>query len=188
MALIFPAEFMGETSKARARREREGWFEKYAPANKPGIDIACGHDPLNDSFQRWDKEFGDGDATILAGVPPNTFYTVYASHVLEHLTNARQAIARWYEVLQPGGHLIILVPHRDLYEQRTELPSFNPDHLSFWLPDQEEPPDTKSLKKEVLETIPEAQIVILRILDEQFIPGMCHPYNEYSIEMIVRKP
>jgi hypothetical protein len=39
--------FAGETSKARERRLREGWFELFAPEQLNGIDIGCQHDPLN---------------------------------------------------------------------------------------------------------------------------------------------
>jgi SAM-dependent methyltransferase len=184
--------YQGETHKSRARRLREGWFEKYAPEDKVGLDIGCQNDPLHMTFRRWDTMFGDGDATELNGVEPETFFTVYASHVLEHIPYRRRAIRRWYEVLQPGGHLIILVPHRDMYEQKRTLPSDrNHEHVSFWLPDDEEPPCTKSLKKEILAAIPNADIVSLQVLDEGFHPDKGpkkHPVGEYSIEAIVKKP
>ena len=192
MEAKFIAVYEGETSKARKRREREGWFEKYAPPNMSGIDLGCGPDPLNHTFRRWDSSYGEGDATILEGVPPNTFHTVYASHILEHLQYPRQGIARWYEVLRPEGHLIIIVPHRDLYEQKKEMPSaINPWHKTFWLPEEEDYPWTKSLKHEVLAAIPNANIVLLRVCDDGYKPGNMynnHPEGEYSIELIVQKP
>ncbi len=179
----------GETAKAYRRRVQEGWFEKYAPPHRSGVDIGCGSDPLNHSFRRWDRQYGEPDT--LDDVPPNIFHTVYCSHVLEHISDPQQAIANWYRVLMPGGHLIIMVPHRDLYEQRTELPSvLNRWHKHFWLPDQEEAPNTKSLKKEVLQAIPDADIVSLRVLDEGYKPGNkddWQPWGEYSIEIIIRK-
>lgn len=182
----------GETTKAHKRRVREGWYDKYAPSHRSGIDIGSGPDPINHSFRRWDKRYGEGDGVILEGVPPNTFHTVYCSHVLEHIDDTQRAIARWYEVLRPGGHLIIMVPHRDLYEQKKELPSyFNIWHKHFWLPEQEEAPCTKSLKKEVLQAIPDANIVSLRVLDEGYVPGDMydlHALGEYSIEIIIQKP
>lgn len=182
----------GETAKARGRREREGWFEQYAPPHRSGIDIGCGPDPLNASFRRWDTMYGEGDGAILAGVPPCTFHTVYASHVLEHIEDTQQALRRWYEVVRPGGHLIVIVPHRDLYEQRKTLPSiFNPWHKHFWLPEDPELPHTRGLKEEVLRAIPDADIVSLRVLDEGYRPGdLFSPsaMGEYSIEIIVKKP
>lgn len=185
-------EYKGETGKARKRRLEEGWFEKYAPESQIGLDIGAGDDPLNQTFRRWDQKHGDGDGAVLEGIEPNTFQTVYASHVLEHIPAPRPAIRRWLEVVKPGGHLIILVPHRDLYEKKKELPScWNHDHKYLWLPDEEEFPYTKSLKKEVTESISDEVAVIesLRVLDQGYNgrgPDD-HPWGEYSIEIIVRK-
>lgn len=39
-----------------------------------------------------------------------SFEVVIASHVLEHLETAEQALADWYRVLRPGGLLLIGVP------------------------------------------------------------------------------
>lgn len=183
--------YKGETSKARPRRLREGWYEKYAPEDKVGIDLGAQVDALNNTFRRFDFVFGDGDATDMIGIPDNTFWTVYASHILEHLKFPQKAIRRWYQILKPGGHLIICVPHRDLYEKKKLPPSnWNPEHTYFWLPDQEEPPATKSLKNEVLTAVPNANIVDLRVLDEGYdysIPPEHHSIGEYSIECVIRK-
>lgn len=190
--IVFP----GETSKAHVRRLAEGWY-KYAPDDKIGLDIGCKDDPINKTFRRWDLDLGDGDATYLEGLETNKYWTVYASHVLEHLQYPRKAIRRWYEVLRPGGHLIIMVPHRDLYEQRVILPSrWNQDHKSFWLPDEEDLPCTKSLRKEILAAIPGANIVVFQVLQDgyraQFGRGVepycSHPVGEHSIEAIIKKP
>jgi len=190
----------GETEKSHARRVREGWFDKYAPADKPGLDIGCRNDPLNWTFRRWEIQFGDGDGAALEGVPSETYDTVYASHVLEHLPYHRQALRRWYEVLKYEGHLIVCVPHRDLYEKKKSLPSYwNDEHCRFWLPDDEQPPGTLCLKKEMLLALPNADIVSYRVLDEGYCDnskpgpdgneffGHNHPCGEYAIEMIVKK-
>ena len=39
-----------------------------------------------------------------------SFDLVIASHVLEHLSNAREALADWYRLLAPGGALLLGVP------------------------------------------------------------------------------
>lgn len=183
--------FKGETSKAHKRRLREGWFEKYAPADQTGIDIGCQSDPLNHTFRRFDFVFGDGDATYMEGIPNDSFHTVYASHVLEHLKYPEKAVKRWYEITRPGGHLIVIVPHRDLYEKKRFLPSrWNDEHTYFWLPEDEDRPCTRSLKKVVLEAIPNANIVSFRVIDEGYdysLGKMEHAVGEYSIECIVRK-
>lgn len=182
--------FRGETHKARERRIQEGWFTKYAPDQLSGIDIGCQYDPLNETFRKWDLIFGDGDATYMAGVPDATFHTVYASHVLEHLYDPVCAIWHWWRILRPGGNLIIVVPHRDLYEGNTTLPSrWNGDHKHFYHPDLDEEPDTRCLRRVINDAIPGANIIEYRVLQDgwsQPAPGQ-HPPGEYSIEAIVQK-
>jgi SAM-dependent methyltransferase len=183
----------GETRKAHERRLREGWFDKYAPPDQAGLDIGCGLDPLNETFRRYDIIYGDGDATELMGIPPGSFWTVYASHILEHIKAPRKAIERWYEVLKPGGHLIMVVPHRDLYERKRLLPSrWNIDHKWFWLPMTEEPPCTKSLTGEVSAALIDQywDMMDLRVLDEGYdhsLPKDVHAVGEFSIEIVIRK-
>ena len=48
---------------------------------------------------------------------------VYNSHVLEHIDDYKQAIQEWHRVTKVGGHIIITVPHRDLYEKKLNPPS-----------------------------------------------------------------
>lgn len=178
---------MGETAKAYDRRVREGWFERYVA--DPGIDIGCQRDPLNHTFRRWDLIYGDGDATFMEGVADETFATVYASHVLEHLADPITALRNWYRILRPGGHLIVVVPHRDLYEGRKTLPSrWNHEHKSFWLPmDGDGLPGTRGLNFSFHEAIGRGATEI-RIQNEGWAmePGK-HAVGEYSIEAILRK-
>ncbi len=182
---------MGETSKAKNRRDRENWFETYAKADKKGIDIGCQEDPLHETYRKWDLIFGDGDATFMEGVEDNSYEVIYASHVLEHVDDPVTAVKNWYRILAPGGNLIILVPHRDLYEKKKILPSnWNFDHRSMWLPLQAEEPNTRSFLQTILDAIPNANILSFRTLDEGYdysIPQNQHPVGEYSIEAIIRK-
>lgn len=181
---------MAETHKARPRRKAEGFFDKYI--RHPGIDLGCGHDPVDLDFVRWDAFFyHSGDATHVAGVPDAYYRTVYSSHLLEHLDDPVLALANWYRILAPGGHLIVDVPHRDLYERVFSLPSrWNAEHKAFYLPETAQPPDTRSLKHTVLEAIPGADIRELRVLDAgwEYRPVEQHAVGEYSIEIVVRKP
>lgn len=180
----------GETWKAYKRRLNEGWFDKYAPEDKPGIDIGCQYDALNSTFRRWDIAFGDGDAEFMEGIKDETFYTVYASHILEHINNPKEALRNWFRILKPGGHLIIMVPHRDLYEKRKTLPSqWNGEHKWFWLPDESETPCTISLK-DLIKTLPNSNLVSLKTLDDGYdysLPINAHPIGEFSIEAIIKK-
>jgi SAM-dependent methyltransferase len=191
MDLICSLDWLpGETWKAKDRRAREGWFEKYAPSDKSGIDIGCQDDPINDTFRKWDLIFGDGDATFMEGVPDDEYHTVYCSNILEHLTDVLTAVRNWYRITKPGGHMIILVPHRDLYEKKTTLPSsWNPEHKWFFMPEHSEPPHTIGLKHLMHLAIPNVNIVSLKVLKDGYLnlPINVHPMGEYSIELIVAK-
>jgi SAM-dependent methyltransferase len=54
-----------------------------------------------------------GDAGELAGLPDGSYDVILHAHVLEHLANPLRALARWREVLRPGGHLVMVVPHKE---------------------------------------------------------------------------
>ncbi len=88
-----------ETSKAKARRVREGFFEKYCRGK--GLDIGHGGDPLTTTCQGW--EWFHGDAQFLSGLKDEAFDFVYSSHVLEHMEDPAVALRNWWRVLKPGG-------------------------------------------------------------------------------------
>lgn len=185
---------MSETQKAFNRRTEEGWFGKYL--EELGIDIGCGDDSVSESFRKWDLIFGDTDAQKMEGVVDESYSTVYASHILEHLSDPIEALHNWYRILKSGGYLIVVVPHRDLYEKKKELPSqFSNEHKTFWLPDSEGRTalwqhDTWSLRDTIELALPPEgwEIEVLRTLDTQYNSnGGKHPTGEYSIEVIVKK-
>jgi SAM-dependent methyltransferase len=107
---------------------REGHFARCLVGR--GIDIGCGDDPVTPDCQHWDR--AQGDAQSLPGVAPASFDWVYSSHCLEDLPDPRAALARWWALLRPGGHLLLAVPDEDFYEQGgcpLGAPSrFNGDH------------------------------------------------------------
>jgi SAM-dependent methyltransferase len=113
-----------ETSKARPRRLQEGYFRTVFIGR--GIDIGCGDDPVTSDCLHWDRQ--QGDAQTLPGVPGNAFDWVYSSHCLEHLPDPWRALLRWWELLRPGGQLLVVVPDEDLYEQGCWPSRFNPEH------------------------------------------------------------
>lgn len=192
-SVVIPAGWVpGETWKARERRLKTGWFDKYAPSDKSGIDIGCQKDFLNQTFRRWDLIYGDPDATYMAGVDDDQFFTVYCSHVLEHLDNPIEAIRNWYRITKKGGHLIILVPHRNLYEKKESPPSYwNQEHKWFFLPFHigPMPSHVLSLGECISGAIPDPDIVSYEILMEGYVesPTNEHACGEYSIEAIIRK-
>jgi SAM-dependent methyltransferase len=176
----------GETSKARSRREREGFFDKYCQGK--GLDIGYGGDPIVPNAQGWD--FEHGDAHYLNGLDDGAYDFVYSSHLLEHLPDCELALRNWWRVLKPGGFMLLYLPHRDLYEKKKTLPSrFNDDHAHFFLPDRDEAPDTKGVLPLLERVLSGYEVIYCRTCDEGYInPGDELPSDgEYSIELVVRK-
>lgn len=182
-----------ETSKARERREREGFFDLYCQGQ--GIDIGVGRidsfgaDPLLPNIDTWDKD--NGDATFMIGVENHTYDFVYASHILEHISNCYLALLNWWRILKPGGYLIIAVPHRDLYEKRGELPSqWNQDHKFFFMPYESELPFTIGLTELCRSALPAGELIYLKECSEGHTISDPHLHSdgEYSIEVVLRKP
>jgi len=176
----------GETAKARSRREREGFFETYCRGR--GLDIGYGGDPVVPGVRGWD--FEHGDATELRGVPDSAYDFVHSSHLLEHVVDCERTLERWWRAVRPGGHLLLYVPHRDLYEKRKTLPSrFNEDHKHFFLPDRDEPPDTVGIAPLIERALTGGEIVYCRTCDANYAnPGdELHSAGEYSIEAVIRK-
>lgn len=185
---IFSRPFIPQVSTTcRTRRVREGFFETYCQGK--GIDIGHGGDPVTPTVHGWEIE--DGDAHSMPGVSDATYDFVYSSHSLEHMNDPETAVRRWWQILKPGGYLIISVPDRDLFEKKKTLPSrFSTDHKHFFLLDRDDPPDTIGLVPLVLRTCPGAEICEARQHAEGYT--ITDPYKhadgEFSDEVIARKP
>ena len=140
---------MAETTKAKPRLIANGFYAKHIEGKKV-IDVGVGRldthdgaDPICDYAEMHDKDICD--ATTMDAYQDDTFDTVYASHILEHLTDPITAIKNWLRICKKGGVVFISIPHRDLYERKKELPSkWNADHKYFFLPGMSEPPNTFS--------------------------------------------
>ena len=183
----------GATSLAIARRlddprYAERWFVGR------GLDIGAGPDGLgrshtwpHASIREWD--LADGDATTLPGLAPASFDFVYSSHCLEHVTWHYAALGRWWDVLKPGGHLILVVPDFTMYE-RGQWPSrIQPTgHLHAFEP--------KDVARMIQRHLTGAHLVHMLYLAAGFdfdapvsIDQTTPPHNaECGIEAIVRKP
>lgn len=134
---------MHEASKAVARYLHDSEYaRRFIVGNV--LDIGAGNDPLIrwaeffplvKAMRPWDVQ--DGDAQLLKGLAPSSYETVFSSHCLEHMVDPWDALARWFEVLKPGGHLVIIVPDEDLYEQGVWPSVHNTDHkhtFTLWKP------------------------------------------------------
>lgn len=113
-----------ETSKVRPRIR----LELVGPL---GIDIGCGTDPITPYCTRFDREQGDAQTVR---EPSESFDWVYSSHCLEHLPRPEEALQNWWNLVKPGGRMVIIVPSEDAYEQSVWPSSFNDEHChSFTL-------------------------------------------------------
>lgn len=175
-----------ETSKARLRREREGFFHRYCQGK--GLDIGYGGDLVCANAQGWDVEHGD--AMYLEGLADASFDFVYSSHTLEHMKDLDIALKNWWRVLRSGGYLLLYVPHRELYEKKCDLPSrWNVDHKHYFLPESDEPPVTVGLLSQLQRSLGRFELVHLTSCSEghTISDPSRHSDGEYSIEAVLRK-
>lgn len=59
---------------------------------------------------------------------------VFSSHLLEHIKDYKAALKDWFRVVKQGGHLILYVPHKELYPNVGQ-PGANPDHVHDFMPE-----------------------------------------------------
>lgn len=179
-----------ETSKALRRRMRDPRFATQWFVGR-AIDIGSGQDslarqmgywPLLTSVDSWDR--AEGDAAELRGVTDNSYDLVYSSHCLEHVSDPQAALARWFRVTRPDGHLIVVVPDREMYERNRWPSAFNPDHKTAF---------TVAVLFEILLPVI-GHVIKIERLTEHFDPSLPTDYDqtqglaECAIEFVVRKP
>jgi SAM-dependent methyltransferase len=187
--LMGPPRRLGpEAARNFPRREREGFFEKYLSGDAI-LDIGyrgelADADPITATAIGIDLDYPGYDGKCLP-FPDESQDAVFASHVLEHIDDYVRVLADWYRVLKIGGHLVIAVPHRDLYERKAAPPSrFNGDHKRFYTP--------SLLLSEIEQSLPVAgyRVRSLRDIDEGFdytIPPGRHAAGSYEIELVIEK-
>ncbi len=115
---------MNETSKTNALRG-PGFADQYLKGKV--LDIGCGRDIVCAWAQPFDLEHGDAQR-IRDFLREHSFDTVHSSHCLEHMIDPPAALIQWWDVVKPGGYLVVVVPHEDLYEQGIWPSRFNHDH------------------------------------------------------------
>jgi SAM-dependent methyltransferase len=127
-----------ETSKAIMRRMHDWRFScRYFIGT--GIDIGSGGDSLSKysgffplMHKVYDWDLPQGDAHYMQGVDDNSMDFVHSSHCLEHMYDPKLAVNNWIRILRPGGHMVLLVPDEDLYEQGHWPSIYNLDHKTTW--------------------------------------------------------
>jgi hypothetical protein len=111
---------------------------------------------------------------------------------LEDIDRSRIATAlrNWWRLVITGGYLIIVVPHRDLYEKKKLLPSrWNSGHKVFWLMDRNEKPDTFGLLPMIRSALSNYEIVRAVVCSDgtTIKDPETHSEGEYSIEVVIQK-
>jgi len=154
-----------EAKKTNALRSPE-FFETYLAGNV--IDIGAGADPVVPHAEIFDQHQGDANH-ILKYRTSKQYDTVHSSHCLEHMYKPREALKDWWELVKPGGYMITIVPHEDLYEQFHWPSIFNSDHKATFrmgTPDSWSPVSIDLLSE--CEKLPNAKIIQSRIYDENY--------------------
>ena len=113
-----------ETNKTNKVRGGK-FFKKYLSGKV--IDIGGGQDPVIPTAKVFDLK--DGDAQYISKYEAQENYDcVHSSHCLEHMMDVPSALSQWWSLVKIGGHMVITVPHEDLYEQKIWPSIFNDDH------------------------------------------------------------
>jgi SAM-dependent methyltransferase len=181
---------MNETSKAKERRSREGFFDRYMQGN--GLDIGYGGDLVVPNARGWD--LADGDAQDLPGLENESFDFVYSSHCLEHMRDPVVSLLNWWRVLKPGGYLIFIIPDEDLYEHGIWPSVYNPDHKNTFTVSKDKTWSPVGYNvADLVAKLPNRKVISLRTSDEGFDYTRKDDYDqtlgnaEAAIEAIVQK-
>jgi SAM-dependent methyltransferase len=190
-----------ECSKAVARRlHTPGFATHYFVGD--GIDVGSGRDPLSRFAALFPLvrsvtpfDVPDGDAQFLAKHLDNAFDFLHSSHCLEHLRDPFEALANWVRVVRPGGHLVVLVPDEDLYEQGVWPSTFNPDHKRTFTVCKARSwsPVSVNLTDLLASVADRAEVLRLELLHQTFLlvrgrgDQTQNPVGECALEFVLRK-
>ena len=190
-----------ETGKSVLRRLHDSrFFNQYFIGN--GIDIGAGEDSLVNymnffpgiiNVKSWDLV--DGDAEFMRKVQDNNYDFVHSSHCLEHMIDPYQALENWIRICKPNGHLIIVVPDEDLYEQKVWPSTYNDTHRHSFTINKKTSWSSNSVNLfELLSKISDKiEIKKIELLDatyrhmEQRIDQTRYSFADSAIEIILKK-
>ena len=137
------------------------------------LDIGAGEDPVTPQAEPFD--LAHGDANHITAFPPESFDCVYSSHCLEHMHDPHASLANWWSLVKPGGHLFVVVPDEDLYEQGRFPSRFNSDHKATFTISKKRSwsPRTHNLLDMCL-ALPGAQLRSIRLNDIGYDRAVAH--------------
>ena len=140
--------------------------EETALLKGKGIDIGCGEDPVTPDCQRFDVDDGDANKITNHIKELGTYDYVFSAHCLEHMYKPNDTIKDWWQLVKPGGVLIVIVPDEDLYEQGFWPSLFNPDHkATFTLGKQQSWSPVSHNLIDMANRLPNSQLVTARLQD-----------------------
>jgi SAM-dependent methyltransferase len=178
----------GEAGRSFAEKLKNGFFSTYM-AGEVTIDVGY-RGAFEDAVPILPHAIGvDLDYPAYDGkrlpFPDESIDTVYSSHMLEHVADARATIRDWHRAVRSRGFIVCVVPHQFLYEKRCSLPSsWNADHKRFYTPGSLLREFETSLRPNTY------RIRHLRDNDENYtyeIGPEIHSGGGYEIEIVVQK-
>ena len=157
---------MFETKKTNQLRN-SAFYNNYIH-NKKVIDIGAGSDPISANAERFD--INEGDANFILNYKiKNSYDTVYSSHCLEDMIDAKRSLSDWWTLVKSSGHLILIVPDEDLYEQGIWPSLFNWDHKHTFTLKQSKSLSPVSLNIEnLVKQLPNSKIISVKIQDTNY--------------------
>ena len=171
-----------------ARRVESGFMARYF-SGEAILDIGYrGGDPhaqpITETAIGVELDYPGYDGVHLP-FPDESQDTVLAAHVLEHILDYLKVLRDWHRVLKVGGHLVLMVPHRDLYERLPDLPSrWNGDHKRHYTP--------ASLMREIEAALPVNGYRVRHLCDNDYNFDYARtpdkpPAGCYEIELVLQK-
>ena len=85
------------------------------------------------------------------------------------------ALTQWWSLVKPGGYMVIVVPHEDLYEQGAWPSLFNPDHkATFNLGKQASWSPVSHDLEALVRALPGAEVIDARVQDNGYDRRLMH--------------
>jgi len=154
-----------ESTKTRSVRTLE-FIDTYFGGSV--IDIGAGNDPVVKHAEIFDLNHGDAQF-ILNYREKETYDCVNSSHCLEHMHDVPAAFEQWWGLVKPGGYMVIVVPHEDLYEQRVWPSLFNSDHKATFRINKENTWSSSSYEiMSLIKSLPNAILISAEIQDKNY--------------------
>lgn len=144
------------------------------------LDIGCGDDRVVPHARPFDRVHGDA-GHILDHLGSEQFDCVHSSHCLEHMEDVRGALAQWWALVRPGGVLVLVVPHEDLYEQGVWPSLFNRDHKATFRLDTPDSWSPVSYElRALISQLPDAGIEDIAVQDNGYDYGLLRPVGAWG--------